>query len=213
MARPAPVKTASDPERRCRVLSAAEKLFRHYGIGKTTIGDVAREAGIGVGSVYLEFSSKDEIVSELATARHDRVLGAMREASQRGSFAERLARALEARIRALFELSREGAHSCDLVACPSNAVKAVNGHFREEELAFVASLLEAGTRAGELEVSDPAGTAELLQRAHASFSPPGLFERPEAEALERVRAMNELLLRGLVARDGGRGRPRRTRRP
>ena len=75
-ARPAPDKQ-SDPVRRAEILAVAEKLFKHYGPSKTTIGDIAREAGIGVGSVYLEFCSKDEIVGELATRRHDRVLAAL----------------------------------------------------------------------------------------------------------------------------------------
>jgi AcrR family transcriptional regulator len=186
------------PSRRSAILEAAERLFRHYGIGKTTIGDVARECGIGVGSVYLEFESKDSIVSELASRRHESVLGAMKRAAEtRGTYAERLSAALEARIEALFALNSQGAHSCDLVLCPSSAVKTAYGRFRNEELEFVAGLLEEGTRAGELAVEDPRRTAELIQRAYVSFSPPGLFEQDRRRVLAQVRDMNRLLLRGL----------------
>jgi AcrR family transcriptional regulator len=191
---------ALEPDRRCAILEAAERLFRHYGVAKTTIGDVARETGIGVGSVYLEFSSKDEIVSELASRRHNDVLGAMKRAAARGSYAERLSAALEARIEALFALNGQGAHSCDLVLCPSQAVKTVYGRFRDEELGFVSQLLEEGTRAGELSVSDPKRTAELIQRAYASFEPPWLFEQEKRKVLAQVRAMNALLLGGIARR-------------
>jgi AcrR family transcriptional regulator len=191
---------SSDPARRTQILAAAEKLFRHYGPSKTTIGDIARECEIGVGSVYLEFASKDEIVGELAARRHDRVLSAMRAASTRGKCGERLAAALEARVEALFALSAEGAHACDLVLCKASSVKIAYGRFRNEELGFVAELLDEGARSGELELEDVAETAELVQRAFASFSPPWLFEQDRRQVLRKVRAMSTLLLRGLLAR-------------
>lgn len=193
-------------ERREQILDAAERLFRHYGPAKTTIGDIAREVGIGVGSVYLEFSSKDEIISELSMQRHERVLGKMRAAARAGSFGERLCRALEARVNALFELAEQGAHACDLVLCAASPVKTAYGRFRTAELSFVRELLEAGIRAGELAPHDPAQTAELVQRAHATFSPPWLFELEREQALQAVRSMNALLLHGIAARSGSRAR-------
>jgi AcrR family transcriptional regulator len=192
---------STDADRREAILGAAERLFRHYGPAKTTIGDIAREAGIGVGSVYLEFCSKDEIVSELAQSRHERVLAAMRAAAREdGSVADRLCRALEARVMALLELADQGAHSCDLVLCSASAVKTAWGRFQQEELALVASLLEQGARSGEFAAHDTQPTAELLQRAYATFSPPWLFEQERPRLLRLVRAMNSLFLNGLVAR-------------
>lgn len=199
-AKPATPDQKSDPERRRLILDAAEKLLSHYGPSKTTINDIAREAGVGVGSVYLEFESKDEIVGVLSWRRHRRVLDAMREAATRGSYVERLKRALEARIHALLEMSREGAHSCDLVLCKSQPVQKAHGRFREDELEFVAELLAAGTAAGELEVKEPRKAAELVQRAYATFSPPWLFEQDRREVLSAVKAMNELILSGIARR-------------
>ena len=190
----------SDSERRAQVLRAAERLLRHYGPGKTTIGDIAREAGIGVGSVYLEFGSKDEIIAELARRRHDRVLSAMRHAAEAGSFSSRLAAALEARVAALLDVSRDGAHGCDLVLCGAAGVKSAYGRFRAEELAFVAELLEAGARAGEFQITTAIEAAELLQLAFARFSPPWLFEQDRREVLRLVEGMTKLVLRGLLAR-------------
>jgi AcrR family transcriptional regulator len=190
----------SDPARRAQVLKAAERLFRHYGPGKTTIGDVAREAGIGVGSVYLEFCSKDEIVAELSRRRHDRVLEAMRRAAERGSYAVRLAAALEARVVTLLELSREGAHACDLVLCSASAVKTAYGRFREEELSFVADLLEAGSKTGEFAIEGPFETAEILQLVYARFSPPWIFEQDRREVLRLLEAVTAVIMNGLLPR-------------
>jgi AcrR family transcriptional regulator len=198
----------SDPERRREVLAAAERLLRHYGPGKTTIGDIAREAGIGVGSVYLEFCSKNEIVAELARQRHDRVLGAMRHAARAGTYAARLSGALEARVETLIEISRDGAHACDLVSCTASAPKTAYGRFRAEELVLVAELLDGGAEAGEFDLTHSHETAELLQLAYASFSPPWISERDEREVLHLVRGVTKLILSGLCSRKARRSAKR-----
>lgn len=189
-------------ERRERILEAAERLFRHYGPGKTTIGDIAREVGIGVGSVYLEFCSKADIVSELAGKRHNRIVGAMRTAARSGSYAMRLRAALEARIEALFDVAAQGAHSCDLVACSAGKARTL-GRFHDDERRVVADLLEEGKRAGEFAVDDCAFIADIIERAYASFSPPALFSENRKEVLKVVRALNQLLLDGLCVRSRG----------
>ncbi|MDH4128006.1 MAG: TetR/AcrR family transcriptional regulator [Spirochaetota bacterium] len=47
---------------RNRILEAAKKRFEHYGYNKTTVEEIAEDAGIGKGSVYLHFKSKQEIL-------------------------------------------------------------------------------------------------------------------------------------------------------
>ena len=69
-------------DRRVLILQAAERLLGHYGLQKTTVADIAREAKIGVGTVYLEFNSKDAIISELSDAKYRHVLRAMRRAAR-----------------------------------------------------------------------------------------------------------------------------------
>lgn len=56
-------------ERSTRILDATRKLLIHYGYDKTTVSDIAQEAGISKGAVYLEFPSKDALVHALMT--HD----------------------------------------------------------------------------------------------------------------------------------------------
>lgn len=47
-------------------IKKAKELFLIYGVKKTTVDEIAKAAGIGKGTVYLYFSSKDDIVSDLA---------------------------------------------------------------------------------------------------------------------------------------------------
>jgi AcrR family transcriptional regulator len=189
-------------ERRHQILRAAERLLGQYGPSKTTMADVARAAEIGVGSVYLEFPSKDAIVEELSTARHQAVLAAMKKAaeSMKGSFRDRLAGVFEARTATLLCLADEGAHACELVHCASSAVKAARERFADEELGLVASLLREGARAGEFSAAKPELLARTILRAYVAFSPPWLFERPRDEVRASLGAMHRLVLEGVLAR-------------
>lgn len=54
-------------EREQKILNAAVTLFLHYGYDKTTVSDIAREAGISKGAIYLHFKSKDALLEALIT--------------------------------------------------------------------------------------------------------------------------------------------------
>jgi AcrR family transcriptional regulator len=78
-------------ERRQRILRAAERLLSHYGFAKTTVADIAKEARVGVGTVYLEFSSKEAIVATLSMQVRQRALDSMRACCVgHTSYAERI---------------------------------------------------------------------------------------------------------------------------
>ena len=52
-------------EREQRILDAAAGLFVHYGYDKTPVSDIAREAGVSQGTIYLHFESKDDLFEAL----------------------------------------------------------------------------------------------------------------------------------------------------
>ncbi|MBB3944105.1 AcrR family transcriptional regulator [Rhizobium skierniewicense] len=56
-------KTAEDPreENISRILDAAERAFRHFGYGKTTVADIASDLGMSTANIYRFFASKVEI--------------------------------------------------------------------------------------------------------------------------------------------------------
>ena len=54
---------------RQRVIAAARELFDIHGYEGTTIREIARHAGVSVGSVFTTFASKGEILSEVMQAR------------------------------------------------------------------------------------------------------------------------------------------------
>src|SRR5262249_611884 len=133
----------TDEIRRAQILEAADRLLRHYGLQKTTVADVAREVGIGVGSVYLEFPSKEAIVEALSRSRYRAVLDAMRSATmvEGRPYRERLTSALDARLSAYFAQIEGGTHACDLFHCKSAAVNSAAERFREDECALIEVVL------------------------------------------------------------------------
>jgi AcrR family transcriptional regulator len=46
---------------RQNILSAAKRLFQHYGITKTTMDDIAKAVGKGKSSLYYYYATKDDI--------------------------------------------------------------------------------------------------------------------------------------------------------
>ncbi len=193
----------TDVARREQILQAADRLLRHYGPQKTTVADVAREAGVGVGTVYLEFPSKEAIVEELSRSRYEVVLQAMREAATEDgrSFGERIVGALDARLRAYFaQTEGGGAHACDLFHCANPAVKSASERFYIEERALLSDLLLRGTEAGELDVADAELSARVILRAYKSFTPPWIFMEARDEVVRLYGAMHGIVLRGVSAR-------------
>ena len=58
-------KKSVNEEREQRILDSASDLIVHYGFDKTTVSDIATEAGISKGAIYLHFKSKDELFEAL----------------------------------------------------------------------------------------------------------------------------------------------------
>jgi AcrR family transcriptional regulator len=65
---------------RRRLIAAAHEVFRERGLS-ATLDDVARHAGVGVGTAYRRFANKEELVDALFDDMIDRVAELTREAA------------------------------------------------------------------------------------------------------------------------------------
>jgi AcrR family transcriptional regulator len=71
-----------DAERnRQRILRAAGEVFTTRGL-QATLDDVARQAGVGVGTVYRRFPDKESLIDALFEARLDRVVTLAQQAAE-----------------------------------------------------------------------------------------------------------------------------------
>jgi AcrR family transcriptional regulator len=71
-------------ETRQRLLEAAEQVFADIGYVDASIVKITEAAGVGQGTFYLYFASKQEIFDELVRDLNRRVRHAMKEASSKG---------------------------------------------------------------------------------------------------------------------------------
>jgi len=62
---------AGKTDNRQAILDAMGRLMERLGYSKTTIDDIAKEVGIGKGSIYLCFKSKEEIALTWLLRMHD----------------------------------------------------------------------------------------------------------------------------------------------
>lgn len=189
-------------DRRAQILAAAERLLRHYGWQKTTVADIAREAHVAVGSVYLEFTSKSLIMQEISHSKHEHVLRAMRRATMsKGDHGERLARLFEARTQALLEISQSDAHARDALACACQGVQQASARFERAQRELLTDFIAAAQHDGVFASCDVASTLEALLTAYARFTPPALFSFSSPQQLQsQLEAMHRLVLFGLLSR-------------
>jgi AcrR family transcriptional regulator len=103
-------------EKRAAILAAALALFGRYGFKRSSIDDIAREAAIAKGTVYLYFQSKEEIFRALSLQMIERILADARDAASASApLGEKLLAVLEAKFGYVFETVHRSAHALELL--------------------------------------------------------------------------------------------------
>lgn len=189
------------------LLDAVDRLLGRYGYGKMSIADVAHEAGIGKGTVYLFFPSKEELVLSAIDRIAERLLAEARAIADRpGPVIARLRRCLRLRVMARFDGAQTHTPSLDelLAALRPALLQRRGGHF-QREARLLEGLLVEGRRRGELSFVGARATAEALVTATNALLPYSLSLRElgQRRVIEtRAIRVIDLLIAGLRA-----GRP------
>jgi AcrR family transcriptional regulator len=187
------------------ILDATDRLLGRLGYQKTTIDDLAREAGVARRTVYLHFPTKEEIFLSSIDRVVDRLLARLRElATSEGAPPERLRRMLLERVLYRFDSVSAYHGSLDelLSVLRPAYLRRRERYFRAEAEIF-AGVLAEGVRAGELEATDLPRTARALVTATNALIPASLSvaELGSRESVEQEAArVADLVLRGLLPR-------------
>lgn len=187
------------------ILDATDRLLARFGYRKMTVEDIAAEAGIGKGSIYLHFISKEEVV----LSHIDRIVDRLRDrlhdiARSDATAAERLRLMLLTRVLFRFDSIQHYTQSLnDLLSVLRPRLLARRAQYFEAEAQIFAQVLNAGRHAGEFSFDDDHATAHaLLQATNGllpySLSTTELGEREEVE--QRAADVANLMLHGLLSR-------------
>ncbi len=188
------------------ILDAADELLARYGYKKMTVDDIAKEVRIGKGTIYLHFSSKEEI----ALARIDRVISRLKEElrdilQKQDSAANRLREMLIMRVLYRFDSIQKYTESISdiLAAIRPALLKLRERHFMEEAEIFT-HILDEGKHTGEFKFKNSDSIAHTLLLATNALLPYSLTanqlgEREEVK--EKISRIADLLLTGLLQKN------------
>ena len=138
------------PPLQVRILDAADRLLAQSGFARMTVEDLAREAGIGKGTVYLYFRSKEDVALGCIDRMVERLLERLLAiAAGPGPPPHRLRHMLE--LRVLWRFDYASAHSRsidDLLASYRPRLLERRAHHFAEEGRVLSAVVREGARAG-----------------------------------------------------------------
>jgi AcrR family transcriptional regulator len=184
------------------ILDAADHLLARYGYRKMTMDDLAREVGIGKGTIYLPFESKQELalshIDRIVERLKERLLITAREDAPPG---ERLREMLITRVLFRFDSVQHYTESLnELLAELRPQLLARRRRYFDEEAQVFARLIEEGQAFGAFSSGDSHILAHLLLTATNSLLPYSLSVQElgaRAEIARKASDLAELLVTGL----------------
>jgi AcrR family transcriptional regulator len=202
------MKDAASPKTtRDAILDATERLLERFGYRKMTIEDLAREVGIGKGSVYLHFTSKEEI----ALSHIDRIIERLKRrleiiASKPEPAAARVHEMLIERVLFRFDSVQHYSQNLnDMLSQVRAKLLERRKRYFEEEANLFAKVIEEGSASGEFRGVEPVAAAHALLLATNSLLPYSLSARELGERSEieqKTRLVADMLLTGLSVDKG-----------
>ena len=200
------MKDAIEPKTtREAILDATDRLLARDGYKKMTIDDLAREVGIGKGSIYLHFASKEEI----ALTHIDRIIDRLKKrlaiiARDDLACDERIRRMLVERVIFRFDSVQHYTQNLnDMLARLRPQLLERRKKYFEEEAEIFARVLEDGQQKKDLAAGHPMETARTLLAATNSLLPYSLSTQElgkRADIEKKTRAIADVLLDGLKRR-------------
>lgn len=197
---PARQKTSRDA-----ILDATDRLLATSGFKKMTIDDLAREVGIGKGSVYLHFESKEEI----ALSHIDRIVDRLKNNLQKiadhsGPCEKRLRAMMIERVMYRFDSVQHYSQSLnEILESVRPKLLARRKRYFEEEADIFAGVLSEGSKAGIFDFRNLGQTAASLLDATNSLLPYSLsaYELGDRSDIEKkANRVADLILMGLIKR-------------
>jgi AcrR family transcriptional regulator len=187
------------------ILDSTDRLLARFGYRKMTVEDIAADAGIGKGTIYLHFNSKEEVVLSHVDRIVERLKDRLREiAALEVSAAEQLRLMLVTRVLFRFDSIQHYTQSLnDLLAALRPGLLARRAVYFEDEAQIFAEVLRKGSQSGEFDFDDASATAHALLQATNGLLPYSLSTRElgEREDVEqRATEVANLMLRGLLSR-------------
>ena len=188
------------PNRDGLILEAAALLFSARSYEKTTLDEIAVQAGVSKGSIYLEFASKEQILYRLIQRNKDTELAEMRHiaAQQSGSALALLKTLLIQNMGAIFDSVQQKQLSLEEIQQTRKHLFSQIKPYIEARLAIVEDLLARAEQEGDIKpLPDRHRTAQLILMALRAVRPPYREEANRASVQQDAAEILDLIMNGL----------------
>lgn len=200
-------RTKAIPNRAELIVGAAEELFGRYGYERTSIDDIARLIGIGKGSIYLDFRTKDEILLAVMSKHVDRLKQAIQNKLDNAGSSplSALKEIFEESIIMVHDSATRDIHAPEALLHTSASMKSHFAHFFIFKRTIILQLLQLAVKAGEMapEKANEEMAITILMTT-SSLYPPYFNNYTEAdttisktELLKQTKRIIDLLVDGL----------------
>jgi AcrR family transcriptional regulator len=162
------------------ILRAARTAFVEKGFHEATTHDVAREAGLSVGSIYTYFRNKDDLIREsVLAANKDETDAVLRDVRSTGTVREKMTRAIAGWYAYAIEAPGVPAFLAEAWAAASRKplIRDLVARRRERIVTVATLILQEGVTAGELA---PGFDVDVAARALAALLDGVVLERIES---------------------------------
>lgn len=190
-------------ENLARILVAAREVFAAKGLD-ATLADVAGHAGVGVGTIYRRFHSKDELIEALFLTRLDAVVELAREGESRADPWDglihflRRSSSMMAEDHGLRDLMFSGALKSQSVGTRSRdqlpaSIRLTQDAIHDSTQRIVARAKESGDLRSDFEATDlpVLGLSIQVGAALAGDKAPDLWQRTLGIVIDGMRASRE----------------------
>jgi AcrR family transcriptional regulator len=186
-------------DRRASILEAATRAFAQYGYKATTMDLVSKIAGVGKGTIYTFFATKEELFEDILRRALEQLGGILeRERREARPFFEFLVRALDALLdfRSDHELFVKLAQEVRDVGT-QQALDAIR-QLERETRAFLKRAIDDGVSAGELRPCDSDIVAFMMLRLYVDLTTQWDKTAPPLSKRQIIDHMELLLTKGLI---------------
>jgi AcrR family transcriptional regulator len=190
-------------DKKIQILAAAQDLFGRYGLRKTSIEEIAKLAGLGKGTVYLYFRSKEEIFDAVVQGLGETLAEKLRtEIAHVHTHSRKLEQYIITRLTFIHELIRTNEVTQDVMneASCTPAMLRIRNKFGALHIALLKQIIDDGVAAGEFECTDSEISAMAISVAMDGLEKPWSFPGRELALEDKVKALIELYLVGLKKR-------------
>lgn len=150
-------------DKRKRILKAAARVFSRKGFFKSTVAEIAKDAQVADGTIYLYFKNKDDILISLFEEEMASVIRDMKQELSALPTAEEKIRKFIEKHLAMIDENRELAEVIQIELRQSHKfMKEYSGTKFRDYVNIISSIINEGQKSGEFNQNITPGIAKII---------------------------------------------------